>query len=179
MVAYKQRCGICKNNWALVTSVRQKFPVCKDCEMKAIKQKVEDKEYAITCVSVGNPHCVIFTDTLDVEELRKYGPLLENNKLFPNRINVQFAKVISRNEIEILIWERGAGETSASGSSSCAVACAAKKTGLVDDNITIKSPGGELKIQLHDLDITMTGPATEVYTAEISKEFLQSISHSL
>ena len=94
-------------------------------------------EYAINCVSVGNPHCVILKESLDRDEIKKYGSKIENYHMFPNRINVQFAKVINRNEVEILIWERGAGFTLASGSSSCAVASVLRKKGLVENEVTI------------------------------------------
>ncbi len=84
--------------------------------------RIEDKEFMVHCISVGNPHCVILKEELDEAETRHYGPIIENHPMFPNRINVQFVKVLSRNEVEILIWERGAGYTLASGSSSSAVA---------------------------------------------------------
>jgi diaminopimelate epimerase len=78
---------------------------------------LEYKEYKINCVSVGNPHCVVIKDELDEKEIRQFGPQIENHPIFPNRINVQFAKVISPTEVEAIIWERGAGWTLASGSS--------------------------------------------------------------
>jgi diaminopimelate epimerase len=141
------------------------------------KLTVGDKEFVVTCVSVGNPHCVLFTDKLNLAMLRKYGPLLEHHEQFPNRINVQFAKVISKDEVEILIWERGAGETTASGSSACAVAAAAVKNNITDNNVTIKMQGGSLKISVDEnWNITMTGPASEVYTGTLSKEFLDGFT---
>ena len=107
--------------------------------------EVKDKKYLMHCVSVGNPHCVILVDHLDEAEIKEYGTYIENNPLFPNRINVQFAKVISRSEVQILIWERGAGFTLASGSSSSAVASVMVKKGITDPNVSIKMPGGTLK----------------------------------
>ena len=88
---------------------------------------VGNKKYEINCVSMGNPHCVIIKDSLDIDEIKTYGPMIENYRQFPNRINVQFAKIIDRKLVEILIWERGAGFTLASGSSSCAVASVLRK----------------------------------------------------
>ena len=134
---------------------------------------IKDKKYHIHCVSVGNPHCTVLIDHLDEEEIKQYGPLIENHPMFPNRINVQFAKVLSRNEVEILIWERGAGFTLASGSSSSAVASVMVKKGLVDKNVTIKMLGGELKIELDDdWNIHMTGEVREICSGELSNELI-------
>ena len=94
--------------------------------------EVDGERLAFTAVSVGNPHCVVLVDALDEARIRRLGPLLEHHPLFPNRINVQFARVVSRGEVAILIWERGAGYTLASGSSSCAVAAACARHGLTD-----------------------------------------------
>lgn len=137
---------------------------------------VDGKEFLINCVSVGNPHCVIVTDTLDMDELMHYGPLLENHPVFPNRINVQFVKVLSDSEVEILIWERGAGHTLASGSSSCAVACAVMKKGLTSRNLTIKMQGGELKVSVDEnWDIKMSGEIKEIATGIFSNELLAEL----
>ena len=136
--------------------------------------QVEGKKFLIHCVSVGNPHCVILTDILDDTITKKYGPLIENHPMFPNRINVQFVKVIDRNLVEIRIWERGAGYTLASGSSSSAVACAMLKKGLTDRNMTIKMPGGLLKIDVdNDWNIQMTGEVREVAYGTLSNELVK------
>ncbi len=133
--------------------------------------KIEDKEFLMHCVSVGNPHCVILKDDLDEAEIKKYGTFIENHPMFPNRINVQFVKVLSRNEVQVLIWERGAGFTLASGSSSSAVACAMVKKGLTDRNLTVKMPGGELKLEIDEnWDIRMTGEVREVAYGKLSDE---------
>ena len=134
---------------------------------------LEYKDYQINCVSVGNPHCVILKNELDEKEVKIFGPQIENNPMFPNRINVQFAKVISRSEVEIMIWERGAGWTLASGSSSCAVASVMVKRGLTDRNLTIKMQGGQLKIEIdNDWNIRMTGEVREVATGVLSDELI-------
>jgi diaminopimelate epimerase len=136
--------------------------------------QVADKKFTIHCVSVGNPHCVILTEVLDDTTTKKYGPLIENHPMFPNRINVQFAKVVDRNLVEIRIWERGAGYTLASGSSSSAVACAMIKKGLTDRNITIRMPGGLLKIEVdNDWNIQMTGEVREVAYGTLSNELVK------
>lgn len=131
------------------------------------------KEFEINCVSVGNPHCVIIKDSLDIDEIKKYGPLIENSSLFPNRINVQFAQRLSDSEAKILIWERGAGFTLASGSSSCAVASVLVKRGLTGKSLKIKMIGGELKISLDtDWNIKMTGEVKETASGHLSEELV-------
>ncbi|QIA06931.1 diaminopimelate epimerase [Draconibacterium halophilum] len=137
---------------------------------------LHDKTFQINCVSVGNPHCVVLVDELNEEEIKTYGSDIENHPMFPNRINVQFAKVISPNEVEIMIWERGAGWTLASGSSSCAVACTVVKRGLTERNLTIKMPGGDLSIEIdEDWEIRMTGEVREIGTGTLSAEIIQDL----
>lgn len=137
---------------------------------------LHDKTFQINCVSVGNPHCVILVDELQEDEIKTYGSDIENHPMFPNRINVQFAKVISRNEVEIMIWERGAGWTLASGSSSCAVACTVVKRGLAERNLTIKMPGGDLAIEIdEDWEIRMTGEVREIGSGTLSAELIQDL----
>lgn len=137
---------------------------------------IEDKKFVINCVSVGNPHCVIIKDELDVREIKKYGPKIENYSKFPNRINVQFAKIISRDEIQILIWERGAGFTLASGSSSCAVASVLRKKELINNKVTVKMPGGELNIEINDTwDIRMTGEVRQICEGTLHEELVSSL----
>jgi len=141
------------------------------------KLQVDDKKYEINCVSMGNPHCVIIKDKLDIDEIKTYGKLIENNEMFPNRTNVQFAKVLSRNEAEILIWERGAGFTLASGSSSCAVASVLKKKNLVDNEIKIKMLGGELIIEIDDeWNVRMTGEVRQIAKGVLSDELIEDFS---
>jgi len=153
----------------------KQIPVNTDKE-EFISEKIAvgDKEFEVSCVSVGNPHCVIIKENLDEEEIKKYGPMIENHPLFPNRINVQFVKPTSRNEAQILIWERGAGFTYASGSSSCGVASVLVKKGLADREITIKMIGGKLKIGINkDWNIKMTGEVQEICSGYISRELLE------
>ena len=130
----------------------------------------------ITAVSVGNPHCVVFVDELDEGFARKLGPLLEKHELFPNRINVQFVKVLSPEKVSILIWERGAGYTLASGSSSCAVAAACVKNGFTVKNVKVSMPGGELDIEIReDWTIKMRGAVEEVMSGTLSRDLLDRI----
>jgi diaminopimelate epimerase len=138
--------------------------------------KAGDREFEVNCVSVGNPHCVVVKEELNEEEIRKYGPLLENHPLFPNRINVQFAKVLSEHDAQILIWERGAGFTLASGSSSCAASCVLVKRGLIKGDLTMHMIGGDLKIQIDaDWNIRMTGEVREIAKGTLSEELLRDI----
>jgi len=138
---------------------------------------VDDRRLTVTCVSVGNPHCVIFTDTLDVDEVKRLGPKIERHPSFPNRINVQFAKLLGRDRVSILIWERGAGYTLASGTSSCAVAAACVKNGLTDRTVTIESPGGALAVSIADSwGLTLTGPVSEICRGRLSEDLLRGLS---
>jgi diaminopimelate epimerase len=138
--------------------------------------EVDGRRLLVTCVSVGNPHCVIFTDALDMAEVMQLGPKIEHHPSFPNRINVQFAKVLGRDRVSILIWERGAGYTLASGTSSCAVAAASVKNGLADGRMTILSPGGELTVSVAETwDLTLTGPASEIARGTLSQDLLRSL----
>lgn len=135
--------------------------------------QVNDKTYKINCVSVGNPHCVVIKENLDEAEIKKYGSLIENNKLFPNRINLQFVKILNPNEIEILIWERGAGYTLASGSSSCAASSVVIKKGLTNRKLKVHMPGGILKIEIDEnWNIQMTGEVSEIARGYLSPELI-------
>ena len=132
-----------------------------------------------TGVSVGNPHCVVFKpvgQSWSREDLLKLGPALENHVLFPKRTNVQLAVPTSPQELFILIWERGTGETQASGSSSCAAASAAVRLGLVKSPVTVKMPGGQLNIEVAaDFSLTMKGPVAEVARGTLSPSFVRGL----
>jgi diaminopimelate epimerase len=153
------------------------IPVHSDSpEFLGQKIMAGDREFEVNCVSVGNPHCVVIKQDLDEEEIRKYGPLLENHVLFPNRINVQFAKVLSEHDAQILIWERGAGFTMASGSSSCAASSILVKKGLIKGDLTMHMLGGDLKIQIDDQwNIRMTGEVREIASGTLSAELIRDL----
>jgi len=153
------------------------IPVTGD-EREVVQEEISvgGESLKITAVSVGNPHCVVFVDELSEDQIRKLGPLLETHELFPNRINVQFAKPVSRDKVEILIWERGAGYTLASGSSSCAVASACVKNGFTDGSVTVSMPGGDLDINIReDWSIKMRGAVEEVAVGNLSIDILKRI----
>lgn len=124
--------------------------------------------------TIGNPHCVIRVEDLTPELAKSYGPLLEIHPLFPNRTNVQFLKVLDRHHTRIEIWERGAGYTLASGSSSSAAAAVAMKLGLCDSPITVQMPGGQLHIAIDEnFAVTMTGPVTRIAEGQLADEMFQ------
>jgi diaminopimelate epimerase len=157
--------------------VSEEIPVnCANKECIDETLNLEYKDYIVNCVSVGNPHCVIIKDELDEKEIKQFGTYIENHTMFPNRINVQFAKVISRTEVEIMIWERGAGWTLASGSSSCAVASIMVKKGLCEPTLTVKMPGGNLQIEIDNAwNIKMTGEVREIASGILSNELIAEL----
>lgn len=132
-------------------------------EILSEKLRLGDAEYTINCVSMGNPHCVIPLDDISRETAERLGPLVENHPLFPRRTNVQFLQVIDRANIRIEIWERGAGYTLASGSSSCAAASVAHRLGLTGPAVKVHMPGGIIDIDIRpDGHVFMTGPVAGV-----------------
>jgi diaminopimelate epimerase len=127
------------------------------------KMEVNGQTVKFCAATIGNPHCVILKPEISESEARELGPLIENEPRFPNRTNVQFMKILDRTNIQIEIWERGAGYTLASGSSSSAAAAVAHRLGLCDGQITVHMPGGEIKIKIaEDFAVSMTGPVTRV-----------------
>ncbi len=155
-----------------VSFVSTKIPMV-GAEREVVREKItlEGKEYSFTAATVGNPHCVLPMESISEEVARRLGPQIERHPWFPNRTNVQFLKVIDRKTIQIEIWERGAGYTLASGSSSSASAAVAHKLGLVDSDVTVLMPGGKLRIEIgEDYSIVMTGPTTKVGAMHLDKE---------
>jgi len=137
------------------------------------KITVDGVDYTFSAASIGNPHCVIPLPEISAQLAHKLGPVVENDPRFPNRTNMQLLKVIDRSNIQIEIWERGAGYTLASGSSSSAAASVAKKLGLVDSDVTVHMPGGKLAISISDdFSVVMTGPATRVGDMQLEMEAL-------
>jgi diaminopimelate epimerase len=121
--------------------------------------------------TIGNPHCVVLRSEVSADEARKWGPLIETDHRFPNRTNVQFMQILDRSNVSIEIWERGAGYTLASGSSSSAAAAVAHRLGLCDHEITVHMPGGKIEIEIGpDFEIRMTGSVTRVATGTIDPE---------
>ena len=157
-------------------------PVLRAADIPVISQKGEDQErvigekievdgktYEMTCVSMGNPHAVIFADQVSALPLEKIGPLFENHERFPKRVNTEFVKVIDREHVEMRVWERGTGETLACGTGACAVAVACVLNGLTKEQITVKLLGGNLQIRWDQKEnlVYMTGSADTVFEGEI------------
>jgi len=135
----------------------------------ARKVTVGGVEYEITCVSMGNPHAVVFCEKIDDLKLNKIGPLFENDPLFPDRVNVEFVKVMDKNHLKIRLWERGSGETQASGTAACACAVAAALNGHCDKDtdIKVRLPGGDLIIRYTDEVVYMTGDCVKVFEGTV------------
>jgi len=126
---------------------------------------INDTAFNITCVSMGNPHCVIFVEDVDEFPVEKYGPIIEVNRVFPKKTNVEFVQVIDSRRVKMRVWERGVGETMACGTGACAAVVASKLKGLTGGAVTVMLRGGNLKIEwAKDGRVYMTGPAAEVFT---------------
>jgi diaminopimelate epimerase len=132
---------------------------------------MNDRELKFCAATIGNPHCVILRDDVSLEETKKWGASIENDPRFPNRTNVQFMKILDRKNIKIEIWERGAGYTLASGSSSCAAAAVAYRLGFCDSEIAVHMPGGIIDITVSDdFSISMIGPVTKIAEGSLFSE---------
>lgn len=130
---------------------------------------VDGDEYRMTCISMGNPHAVVYLDDIQNMEIEKIGPKFEHHLCFPNRVNTEFARVLDRETVEMRVWERGSGETLACGTGACAVAVASMVNGLTKDCVTVQLLGGNLKIEWDREKnvVYMTGPATVVFDGEL------------
>jgi diaminopimelate epimerase len=138
------------------------------------KLEIDGEKVNFSAATIGNPHCVILRDQVDADLAKRLGPKIERHPLFPNRTNVQFLKVIDQANIQIEIWERGAGYTLASGSSSSAAAAVARRLGLCGPNVQVHMPGGKLEITIgDDFSIVLSGPVTKVGNGTIYEEIFQ------
>ena len=145
--------------------------IARNGEDRVIGQDIEvdGSIYQMTCVSMGNPHAVVFVEDAAGLDLEKIGPLFENHALFPKRVNTEFVKILDRDTVEMRVWERGTGETLACATGACAAAVAGILNGLTNDTVTVKLPGGCLSVQW-DRErnlVYMTGPAATVFEGEI------------
>ncbi|MBC8015431.1 MAG: diaminopimelate epimerase [Sporomusaceae bacterium] len=128
---------------------------------------VENSDYYITCVSMGNPHCILFVDDISDVDLSVIGPKIETNSAFPSKTNVEFVQVMNKQKVRMRVWERGAGTTMACGTGACATVVAAVLNGKTDRHVAVELDGGELLIEWGlDNHIYMSGPATEVFRGE-------------
>ncbi len=144
-----------------------------------INQPVEvaGKIWNMTCVSMGNPHAVIFTDNIDFLDLEKIGPDFENHEIFPNRVNTEFVEVIDKNTLKMRVWERGSGETFACGTGTCATVVASVLNGICpyDEEVLVHLRGGDLRITYQsDGTVMMTGEAEYICEGTISDDFINS-----
>lgn len=147
-----------------------KIPVNLDGERVMLRKvKVAGGEYEISCVNVGNPHCVVFVDRVDGVDIEDLGPRFETDPLFPDRVNTEFIRVVDGNTIKMRVWERGNGETMACGTGACAAVVAAVENGLCTkgEDVTVKVPGGELVVNYTDDEIYLTGNADLVFTGTV------------
>ncbi len=147
-----------------------KIPVLYEgSEMIDAPVQVNGKEYRMTCVSMGNPHAVIFTDDVSVLDLEKIGPDFEKHAMFPDRVNTEFVHVRNRHEMDMRVWERGSGETLACGTGTCASVVASVKNGLTDEKVLVHLLGGDLEIEYDQKTnhVFMTGPAAVICSGEV------------
>ncbi len=145
------------------------IPVRKKGHVKDYPLKAGGKRFEVSCVSMGNPHCVILVDSTDDFDVARFGPLLETHRFFPRRTNVEFVEVINKKRIRMRVWERGSGETLACGTGACASAVATHIKGLTQRKVVVYLKGGELLIEWSrdDNHVYMTGPAEEVFEGTI------------
>jgi len=172
--------GLIRINMGKVTFISHEIPVAGEPrEVVDEPLDIDGVTYKVTCLSIGNPHCVIPMPEVNEAMARALGPHVENHPMFPNRINMQIVRVIDRANIDIRIWERGAGYTLASGSSSCAAAAASHRLGLVDNDVTVHMPGGTLHIEIaDDGQIHMTGPVEGTFEGSFHSDLLKKIQNT-
>jgi diaminopimelate epimerase len=143
----------CKVNMGIATFQTKDIPM--DAEVEEfidMPLEVGDTTFNLTAISVGNPHAIIFTEDVSKIDLNKYGPLIENHEAFPERINVHFVEIKSKNEIEMITWERGAGPTYACGTGATSCVISGNKLGLLDNEVLVHLPGGDLNITVYEED---------------------------
>ena len=147
----------------------EQIPVIANNEpVTNLKLSAEDKDFLFTCISMGNPHAITKVENLDKFDIEKYGKVLEIDKHFPKRCNIEFIEIIDENNIKMRVWERGAGETLACGTGACATAVACNINGITKEEVNVKLLGGTLKIKWDKKDnhVYMTGPAKTVFEGE-------------
>lgn len=151
----------------------EKIPVIsKEQAVKNLELEAENKKFKFTCVSMGNPHAITIVENTKEFDVEKYGKILEVDKAFPKKANIEFAQIIDKENIKMRVWERGAGETLACGTGACATAVACNLNGLTDRKVNIELLGGTLNIEWNEKDnhVYMTGPAVTVFDGELYEE---------
>ena len=148
------------------------IPVVSDESIvKNLKLNAEGKDFIFSCVSMGNPHAITIVDNVKDFQIEKYGSVLEVDKHFPKRSNIEFIELVNKSKIKMRVWERGAGETLACGTGACASAVACNLNGYTDKRVTVELLGGNLDIEWSDVDnhVYMTGPATTVFEGTLEQ----------
>ena len=154
----------------------EKIPVIStEKPVKNLELEAENKKFKFTCVSMGNPHAITIVENTKEFEVEKYGKVLEVDKAFPKKANIEFAQIVDRQNINMRVWERGAGETLACGTGACATAVACNLNGLTDRKVNIELLGGTLNIEWNETDnhVYMTGPAVTVFDGELYEEAIR------
>lgn len=154
----------------------EKIPlISTEKPVKNLELEAENKKFKFTCVSMGNPHAITIVENTKVFDVEKYGKVLEIDKAFPKKANIEFAQIIDRQNINMRVWERGAGETLACGTGACATAVACNLNGLTDRKVNIELLGGTLNIEWNETDnhVYMTGPAVTVFDGELYEEAIR------
>ena len=154
----------------------EKIPVIStEKPVKNLELEAENKKFKFTCVSMGNPHAITIVENTKVFDVEKYGKVLEIDKAFPKKANIEFAQIIDRQNINMRVWERGAGETLACGTGACATAVACNLNGLTDRKVNIELLGGTLNIEWNETDnhVYMTGPSVTVFDGELYEEAIR------
>ena len=154
----------------------EKIPVIStEKPVKNLELEAENKKFKFTCVSIGNPHAITIVENTKEFDVEKYGKVLEVDKAFPKKANIEFAQIIDRQNINMRVWERGAGETLACGTGACATAVACNLNGLTDRKVNIELLGGTLNIEWNETDnhVYMTGPAVTVFDGELYEEAIR------
>lgn len=152
---------------------RSKIPMIGNGTCIDVDLRVAGQKYAATCLSVGNPHCVIFVDDVDTFPVQRVGSKIENLRSFPKRTNVEFAQVLNRNELKLRVWERGCGETLACGTGACAAVVVARMLGKVDEKVTVHLVGGDLEVEYAER-LFLSGSAEKVFEGRLFKDVKNS-----
>ena len=159
-------------------------PILESAKVPVVSEKdkvidepvmVNNKEYRITCVSMGNPHAITFVDDIDSLDIEHIGPMFEKKEIFPEQVNTEFIQVVSRDVIKMRVWERGSGETMACGTGACAVMYASYVNGLCGRQVDVELLGGVLHIDYEDGHIFMEGPARTVFEGIINEEDFKNV----
>ena len=179
IINHRNNSSIIKVNMNQPEFALEKIPIkVNDSHLEFINDyevTLKKHKFKINCVSMGNPHTIIFTDNVDKYELDLWGKKIENHKLFPEKTNVEFVEIISRDEIKMKVWERGTGITLACGTGASASVVAGIKKGYLADKVLVHLPGGDLVIEWSGEDVFMTGPSKEVFTGEVDIKDIDSV----